>query len=108
MPKIAIIGAGNVGGQMAAFLIKEGPVDLLLLDLVKGLAKGKALDLEDCASVLKQDFVIKGSEDFSLLKDRDIIVLTAGMSRKPGMSRDDLLKKNSGIIKDISFLKGHP
>src|SRR3989338_1196133 len=92
MQKIAIIGAGNVGGQIAAFLIKEGPVDVLLLDVVKGLAKGKALDLEDCASVLKQDCVIKGSEDFSLLKDRDIIVLTAGMSRKPGMSRDDLLK----------------
>ncbi|HBU08480.1 MAG TPA: malate dehydrogenase [Candidatus Omnitrophica bacterium] len=103
MQKIAIIGAGNVGGQIAAFLIKEGPVDVLLLDVVKGLAKGKALDLEDCASVLKQDCVIKGSEDFSLLKDRDIIVLTAGMSRKPGMSRDDLLKNNSGIIKDISL-----
>ena len=68
-------------------------IDVLLLDVVKGLAKGKALDLEDCASVLKQDCVIKGSEDFSLLKDRDIIVLTAGLARKPGMSRDDLLKR---------------
>ena len=119
MQKIAIIGAGNVGGQIAAFLIKECPVDtstalsingersrtidLLLLDVVKGLAKGKALDLEDCASVLRQDCVIKGSEDFSLLRDRDIIVITAGLARKPGMSRDDLLKKNSGIIKGISL-----
>lgn len=103
MRKIAIIGAGNVGGQIAAFLIKEGQVDLLLLDVAKGLAKGKALDLEDCASVLRHDCVIKGSEEFSLLKDRDIIVVTAGLARKPGMSRDDLLKKNSEIIKDISL-----
>lgn len=103
MRKIAIIGAGNVGGQIAAFLVKEGQVDLLLLDVARGLAKGKALDLEDCASVLRHDCVIKGSEEFSLLKDRDIIVVTAGLARKPGMSRDDLLKKNSEIIKDIAL-----
>ena len=103
MQKIAIIGAGNVGGQIALFLIREGPVNILLLDVVKGLAKGKALDLEDCASVLKYDLSIEGSDDFSLLKDAGIVVVTAGLARKPGMSRDDLLRKNSGIIQDISL-----
>lgn len=104
MQKIAIIGSGNVGSQIAVFLIKEGPANILLLDVVKGLAKGKALDLEDCASLLKQqDCIVEGTEDFSLLNDCGIIVITAGLARKPGMSRDDLLKKNSEIIKDISL-----
>lgn len=103
MQKIAIIGAGNVGGQIALFLVKEGPVNILLLDVVKGLAKGKAFDLEDCASVLKHDLSIEGSDDFSLLRSAGIIVIAAGLARKPGMSRDDLLRKNAGIIKDISL-----
>lgn len=103
MQKIAIVGCGNVGGQTALFLVREGPVNVLLLDVIKGLAKGKALDLEDCASVLKHDCNIEGSDDFSLLKDAQIIIITAGLSRKPGMSRDDLLAKNSQIIKDISL-----
>lgn len=103
MQKIAIIGAGNVGSQLALFLVKEGPFNLLLLDVIKGLAKGKAMDLEDCASLLRQDCIIEGSDDFSLLKDSGVVVITAGLARKPGMSRDDLLKKNSEIIRSISL-----
>ena len=103
MQKIAIIGAGNVGGQLALFLIKEGPLNILLLDVARGLAKGKAMDLEDCASVLRQDFIIEGSDDFSLLENSDIVIITAGLARKPGMSREDLLKKNSEIIRDVSL-----
>lgn len=103
MQKIAIIGAGNVGGQTALFLIRESAVNVVLLDVAKGLAKGKALDLEDAAGVLKHDCSIEAGSDFSLLKDADIIVIAAGLARKPGMSRDDLLKKNSEIIKDISL-----
>lgn len=103
MQKVAIIGAGNVGGQIAAFLIKEGVANILLLDVLKGIAKGKALDLEDYASVLRQDSSIEGSDDFSLLKDASIVVVTAGLARRPGMNRDELLAKNSEIIKDISL-----
>lgn len=104
MQKVAIIGAGNVGGQIAAFLIREdGISDILLLDTLASIAKGKALDLEDAASVLRKSFNIEGSDDFSLLKDASIIVVTAGLARRPGMSRDDLLAKNSEIIKDVSM-----
>lgn len=103
MQKIVVIGAGNVGGQTALFLINEAPVHIILLDLVKGLGKGKALDLEDAAGVLKADCIVEGSDDFSLLKDADIIVITAGLARKPGMARDDLLRKNSEIIRDVSL-----
>ena len=101
MQKVAIIGAGNVGGQAALFLMQQGVRNILLLDVAKGLAKGKALDLEDCASAFKKDCVIEGSDDFSLLKECQIIIVTAGLARKPGMTRDDLLKKNSEIVKDI-------
>lgn len=103
MRKVAIIGAGNVGGQAALFLMQQGVENILLLDVVCGLAKGKALDLEDCASALRKDCLIEGSNDFSLLKEYGIIVITAGLARKPGMSREDLLKKNSEILKDISL-----
>lgn len=103
MQKVAIVGAGNVGGQAALFLMQEGITDILLLDVARGLAKGKALDLEDCASVLKKDCVFEGSDDFSLLKEYPIIIITAGLARNPGMTRDDLLKKNSEIIQDISL-----
>jgi len=103
MQKIVIIGAGNVGGQAALFLLREGFRNLLLLDVAKGLAKGKALDLEDCASLLRQNCRIEGSDDFALLKDAAIVIITAGLPRKPGMSRDDLLKKNSEILKGLSL-----
>lgn len=103
MQKVAIIGAGNVGGQIATLLIKEGITDILLLDVAEGIAKGKGLDLEDYASILKRDCLIESGSDFSLLKDASIIVITAGLSRRPGMSRDELLAKNSDIIKDVSL-----
>lgn len=103
MQKIVIIGAGNAGGQIALFLINEAPAHIILLDVVIGLGKGKALDLEDAAGILGNDCVIEGSDDFSLLKDADIIVITAGLARKHGMARDDLLRKNSEIIRDVSL-----
>lgn len=104
MRKIVIIGAGNVGGQTALFLINEAPpAHIILLDVAIGLGKGKAMDLEDAAGVLKADCIVEGSDDFSLLKDADIIVITAGLARQPGMSRDDLLRKNSEIIRDVSL-----
>lgn len=103
MQKTAIIGAGNVGGQTALLLMQSGIKDILLLDVAQGLAKGKALDLEDCASIFKRDCVIEGSDDFSFLKECSVIVIAAGLARKPGMTRDDLLRKNSEIVKDIAL-----
>ena len=103
MQKTAIIGAGNVGGQTALLLMQAGIRDILLLDVAGGLAKGKALDLEDCASIFKRDCVIEGSDDFSLLKECSVVIITAGLARKPGMTRDDLLRKNSEIVSGIAL-----
>ncbi len=101
--RIAIIGAGNVGAMTASRIIDAGLADLVLIDIVPGLAKGKALDISDARPIMGSKASIIGSEDFSDLKDSDIVVITAGLARKPGMSRDDLLRKNSEIIKDVSL-----
>ncbi len=82
-------------------LAQENIGDILSIDVVKGLACGKALDLEDARSILKINYRIEGSDDISKIKDSDIIVVTAGLARKPGMTREELLAKNSQILKDI-------
>ncbi len=99
--KITVIGAGNVGSLTAMRIAQEGLGDVLLIDVVKGLAQGKALDLEDARSLLKHNYNIKGSDDITQIKDSDIIVVTAGLARKPGMTREELLAKNAQILKDI-------
>jgi len=99
--KISVIGAGNVGSLTAMRIAQEGLGDIILIDVAKGLAQGKAYDLEDARSILKQNYNIQGTEDINQIKDSDIIVVTAGLARKPGMSREELLKKNSQILKDI-------
>jgi malate dehydrogenase len=101
--KISIIGAGNVGAMTASRIIDAGLADTVLIDIVPGLAKGKALDISDARPIMGSKVSIEGSEDFSDLKDSNIVIITAGLSRKPGMSRDDLLQKNAEIIKDISL-----
>lgn len=99
--KISIIGAGNVGSLSAMRLAQEGLGDIILIDIVKGLAKAKALDLEDVQPILKINYNARGSEDINQIKDSDIIVITAGLTRKPGMNREELLNKNAQILKDI-------
>lgn len=101
--KISIIGAGNVGSLTAMRLSQEGVAQIVLIDIVKGLAKGKAMDLEDARPILKYDYNIEGSEDINAIKDSDIIIITAGLARKPGMTREELLNKNALILKDISL-----
>jgi malate dehydrogenase len=101
--KISIIGAGNVGSLTAMRIAQEGLGDIALIDIVKGLAKGKALDLEDARPIIKYNYNIQGSDDINQIKDSDIIVITAGLARKPGMSREELLNINSGILKGISL-----
>jgi len=100
--KLSIIGAGNVGSLTAMRLAEEGTASILLVDIVKGLARGKTFDLEDSRPLLKYNYNIEGTDDITKIKDSDIIVITAGLARKPGMSREDLLNKNAGIIKDIA------
>ncbi len=77
--------------------------EVLLVDLSKGLAEGKAFDLEDARSIVKRDYRIRGSGDIAAIKDSDIIVVTAGFARTPGMTREDLQNRNSRILKDISL-----
>jgi malate dehydrogenase len=99
--KISIIGAGNVGGLAAMRLVQEGLGEIALIDIVKGLAQGKAWDLEDCRPILKYNYNIEGADNISRIEHSDIIVITAGLARKPGMTREELLDKNKQILKDL-------
>ncbi len=99
--KISVIGAGNVGSLTAMRIAQDGLGDVLLIDVVKGLSHGKALDLEDARALLKYNYNISGSDDITQIKDSDIIVITAGLARKPGMTREELLAKNSQILNGI-------
>jgi len=100
--KIAIIGAGNVGAMTASRVIDADLADVVLLDVVPGMAKGKALDISDARPIVNSRSKIHGTEDFKDIEGSGIVVITAGLARKPGMTREDLLKKNTEIIKGIS------
>jgi len=99
--KISIIGAGNVGSLTAMRIAQERLGEVVLFDIVKGLAQGKAFDLQDSRAILKNNCRITGSDDISATDASDIIVITAGLARKPGMSREDLLIKNAAILNTI-------
>jgi len=105
--KISVIGAGNVGSLAAMRIAQEGLGEVVLFDIIKGLAQGKAFDLQDSKWILKNDYKIQGTDDISGVRDSDIIIITAGLARKPGMSREDLLFKNAEILRGISLnIKG--
>lgn len=101
--KISVIGAGNVGGMTALQLAQNMLGQIILIDKLSGLAEGKAFDLEDAKALLKLDYNIQGTDDLKSIKDSTIVVITAGFSRQPGMSREDLLTKNANIVKDIAL-----
>lgn len=101
--KVAIIGAGNVGAMVASRVIDADLADVVLVDIAPGMAKGKALDISDVRPIVNSSADIIGTENFEDMRGSDIVVITAGLARKPGMSRDDLLKKNSDIIKEVSI-----
>ncbi len=90
-----------MGSLIAMRLAQEGVGEIILLDIIKGLAQGKAFDLEDARPILKYDYQIEGTDEINKIKDSDIIVITAGLTRKPGMTREELLDKNATILKDI-------
>ena len=100
--KITVAGAGNVGAT-AAFIAAENKLgDIVLVDIVKGLAEGKALDMAQAGPILGYDCKITGTTDWSLTAGSDIVIITSGLPRKPGMSRDDLLAKNTEIVKNVT------
>ncbi|MDH4211159.1 MAG: malate dehydrogenase [candidate division WOR-3 bacterium] len=102
MKKVSIIGAGNVGSSVALYLAEHKIADVYLIDVVEGLAEGKALDAEEAAPIRRYDVELRGCTDFSCMVDSEIVVITAGIARQPGMSRDDLLNTNAKIIKSVS------
>jgi malate dehydrogenase len=101
MPKISIIGAGNVGATCAQRLLEKGIADIVLVDIVEGLPQGKALDMMQSAPVCGFDTAIIGTNDFSLTAGSDVVIVTSGIARKPGMTRDQLIKTNAGIITEV-------
>ena len=103
MKKITVIGAGNVGATTAQRLAeKEFAEEVILLDVVEGIPQGKALDMLESGPVESFDTYLKGTNDYSDTKNSDIIIITAGLARKPGMSRDDLLIANADIVKSVT------
>jgi malate dehydrogenase len=96
--KVAIIGAGMTGSTTAHWLAEKEIVNVVLVDILEGMPQGKALDLLEAMPIIGKDVIITGSNDYKATEGSDIIVITAGIPRKPGMSRDDLLKTNAEIV----------
>lgn len=101
--KLSVIGAGNVGAEVARRLAEKELADkIVLVDILEGIPQGKALDMLQAGPIVGYNSRIVGTNDYSEIKDSEIIVVTAGLARKPGMSRDDLLQKNAAIIKSVT------
>ena len=99
--KIGLVGAGQIGGTLALLAAMKDLGDIVLVDVSAGMAKGKALDIQQSLAVTGHDCKLTGGDDYSLLKECDAVVVTAGVPRKPGMSRDDLLTINAGVVKTV-------
>jgi malate dehydrogenase len=100
--KIALIGAGNIGGTLAHLIAQKRLGDVVLIDLDESMPMGKALDIQQSCAVEGHAVTLSGGSDEKLLQDSDVVIVTAGIPRKPGMSRDDLLKTNASIIKIVA------
>lgn len=100
--KIALIGGGNIGGTLAYIIASKELGDVVILDRNKEYAAGKALDIEESLPVMKKDVSLIGTDDYADIKDSDLVIITAGVARKPGMSRDDLLSVNADVIKIVA------
>ena len=100
-PKVTVIGAGNVGGTLAHRIVETNLADVVLCDIVQGKPQGMALDLMQANAIAQVDRQIIGTNDYNDTKNSDVIVLTAGLPRKEGMSRNDLLRINASIVKDV-------
>ncbi|WP_319525374.1 malate dehydrogenase [uncultured Desulfosarcina sp.] len=100
--KVTVVGAGNVGATAAQRLAEKELCDVVLVDIVEGVPQGKALDLTEAAPIEKHDAHVTGSNGYEETAGSDIVIITAGIPRKPGMSRDDLISTNAGIIKSVT------
>jgi len=100
--KITVVGAGNVGATTAFLAAQQQLGDIVLIDIVKGLAEGKALDMAEASSLCGYNCKITGTTDWAQTAGSDVVIITSGMPRKPGMSRDDLLAKNTEIVKSVT------
>ncbi|MEE9605668.1 MAG: malate dehydrogenase [Candidatus Scalindua sp.] len=99
--KITVIGAGNVGATTAQRLAEKGLSEIVLLDVVEGMPQGKALDLMQAGPIYGSNCKIVGTNTYEETENSDVVIVTSGLPRKPGMSRDDLIKVNSGIVKSV-------
>jgi malate dehydrogenase len=100
--KVTVVGAGNVGATAAQRLAEKELCDVVLVDIVDGVPQGKALDLTEAAPIEKHDAKLTGANGYEETAGSDIVIITAGIPRKPGMSRDDLISTNAGIIKSVT------
>ncbi len=100
--KVSVIGAGNVGATAAQRIVEKELADVVLVDIVEGMPQGKALDLMETAPVMGYNTVIEGSNGYEATANSDVVVITAGLARKPGMSRDDLIAKNTAILTGVA------
>lgn len=100
--KISVIGAGNVGASAAFQIAGSELADVVLVDIVEGMPQGKALDLHQMCPVIGSDVEFVGSNDYGATKNSDVIIITSGIPRKPGMSRDDLISTNTKVVKEVT------
>ncbi|MEE9238637.1 MAG: malate dehydrogenase, partial [Thermodesulfobacteriota bacterium] len=101
-PKISVIGAGNVGATTALRLAESELGDVVLVDIVEDMPQGKSLDLMQMGPIVKYDVDITGTNGYEETAGSDIVIITSGIPRKPGMSRDDLLTTNTNIVSQVS------
>jgi malate dehydrogenase len=100
--KVSVIGAGNVGATCAFRIAEKGYADIVLLDIIAGLPQGKGLDMLEATPIIDSDVKIMGTNDYEETANSDIVVITSGASRKPGMSRDDLVLTNMKIVREVT------
>ena len=100
-PKITVVGAGNVGASVAQYAVEKELGDVVLVDVIEGIPQGKALDLAQAGPVHGYDSFLVGANGYDDTADSDVVVITAGLARKPGMTRDDLLFKNAEIVGSV-------
>lgn len=99
--KIALVGSGNIGGTLAHLALSKALGDVVLIDVAEGIPQGKGLDLWQSCAVEGHTGIVTGGQDYSLMTDADVVIVTAGLPRKPGMSRDDLLTINAKIMRTV-------
>ncbi len=100
-PKITVVGAGNVGGTVAQRLVETNCYDVVLVDIIEGVPQGKALDLAQAGPICGYDCSVVGTNGYGETDQSSVVVITSGVPRKPGMSRDELLATNTNIVKGV-------